>query len=73
MRWQPGTEVPCGLKAPGHEHEWDGYLLIRHVLLWWWFDPDRLSEAVRLRLLDPVTTIRLIACSTPGRTGWVLC
>ena len=25
----------------------DGYLLDSHVLLWWWFDPDRLSTAVR--------------------------
>jgi len=26
------------------------YLLVSHALLWWWFDPDRLSTAVRDRL-----------------------
>ena len=24
-----------------------GYLLDSHVLLWWWFDPERLSEPVQ--------------------------
>ena len=24
-----------------------GYLLDSHVLLWWWFDPDRLSGPVQ--------------------------
>ncbi len=41
----------------------DGYLLDSHVLLWWWFDPDRLSEAARLPLLDPTTTIRVSAAT----------
>jgi PIN domain nuclease of toxin-antitoxin system len=29
------------------------YLLDSHALLWWWFDPDRLSTAVRELLEDP--------------------
>ncbi|MBD1194652.1 type II toxin-antitoxin system VapC family toxin [Vulcanococcus sp. Clear-D1] len=41
----------------------DGYLLDSHVLLWWWFDPDRLSEAARLPLRDPTTTIRVSAAT----------
>lgn len=31
----------------------DGYLLDSQVLLWWWFDPDRLTTAVRELLIDP--------------------
>jgi PIN domain nuclease of toxin-antitoxin system len=41
----------------------DDYLLDSHVLLWWWFDPDRLSEAARLSLLEPTTTIRVSAAT----------
>jgi len=40
-----------------------GYLLDSHVLLWWWLDPDRLSEAARLLLLDSTTTIRVSAAT----------
>jgi PIN domain nuclease of toxin-antitoxin system len=39
------------------------YLLDSHVLLWWWFDPDRLSSAVRERLIDPTSSILVSAAS----------
>ncbi|MFN9629139.1 MAG: type II toxin-antitoxin system VapC family toxin [Cyanobacteriota bacterium] len=39
------------------------YLLDSHVLLWWWFDPDRLSTAVRELLSDPATPVRVSAAS----------
>ena len=41
----------------------DGYLLDSHVLLWWWFDPDRLSTAVRDLLIDPSTSVLASAAS----------
>jgi PIN domain nuclease of toxin-antitoxin system len=40
-----------------------GYLLDSHVLLWWWFDPDRLSQAVQSLLADPATTV-LVSAAT---------
>jgi PIN domain nuclease of toxin-antitoxin system len=39
------------------------YLLDSHALLWWWFDPDRLSTAVRELLSDPDTPVRVSAAS----------
>ena len=39
------------------------YLLDSHVLLWWWFDPDRLSQQARSLLLDPSTTLLVSAAS----------
>ena len=39
------------------------YLLDSHVLLWWWFDPDRLSQQVRSLLLDPSNTVLVSAAS----------
>jgi PIN domain nuclease of toxin-antitoxin system len=39
------------------------YLLDSHVLLWWWFDPDRLSSAVRELLGDPATPVRVSAAT----------
>jgi PIN domain nuclease of toxin-antitoxin system len=39
------------------------YLLDSHVLLWWWFDPDRLSQAVLTPLADPATTV-LVSAAT---------
>lgn len=41
----------------------DAYLLDSHVLLWWWFDPDRLSGAVRQLLSDPATAVLVSAAS----------
>ena len=41
----------------------NGYLLDSHVLLWWWFDPDRLSTAVRELLIDPSTSVLVSAAS----------
>ena len=35
----------------------EAYLLDSHALLWWWFDPDRLSTAVRELLGDPATPV----------------
>ena len=40
-----------------------GYLLDSHVLLWWWFDPERLTEPVRALLADPATTV-LVSAAT---------
>ena len=39
------------------------YLLDSHVLLWWWFDPDRLSQQARSLLLDPNSTVLVSAAS----------
>lgn len=39
------------------------YLLDSHVLLWWWFDPDRLTPQVRSLLLDSTTTVFVSAAS----------
>ena len=41
----------------------EAYLLDSHALLWWWFDPDRLSTAVRERLMDPATPVLVSAAS----------
>ncbi len=39
------------------------YLLDSHALLWWWFDPDRLSTAVRELLSDPATPVLVSSAS----------
>lgn len=39
------------------------YLLDSHALLWWWFDPERLSSAVHALLVDPTSTILVSAAS----------
>jgi PIN domain nuclease of toxin-antitoxin system len=44
-----------------------GYLLDSHVLLWWWFDPERLSVPVQALLVDPATTVLVSAA-----TAWEL-
>ena len=41
----------------------EAYLLDSHALLWWWFDPDRLSTAVRQLLGDPATPVLVSAAS----------
>ena len=41
----------------------DAYLLDSHALLWWWFDPDRLSSVVRELLGDPATPVLVSAAS----------
>ena len=41
----------------------NAYLLDSHALLWWWFDPDRLSGAVRELLSDPATPVLVSAAS----------
>jgi len=41
----------------------EAYLLDSHALLWWWFDPDRLSTAVRELLVDPATPVLVSAAS----------
>jgi PIN domain nuclease of toxin-antitoxin system len=40
-----------------------GYLLDSHVLLWWWFDPDRLSGPVQALISDPATPV-LVSAAT---------
>ncbi len=40
-----------------------GYLLDSHVLLWWWFDPERLTKPVQALLADPDTTV-LVSAAT---------
>jgi len=39
------------------------YLLDSHVLLWWWFDPERLSPRVHSLLVNPATSVRVSAAS----------
>ncbi len=39
------------------------YLLDSHALLWWWFDPERLSGAVQALLVDPSSRILVSAAS----------
>lgn len=39
------------------------YLLDSHALLWWWFDPDRLSTAVRDLLTNPAMPVLVSAAS----------
>ena len=39
------------------------YLLDSHTLLWWWFDPDRLSTAVRDLLTNPAMPV-LVSAAT---------
>jgi len=41
----------------------NAYLLDSHTLLWWWFDPDRLSGAVRELLSDPASPVLVSAAS----------
>lgn len=41
----------------------DAYLLDSHALLWWCFEPDRLSTAVRELLGDPATAVLVSAAS----------
>ena len=40
-----------------------GYLLDSHVLLWWWFDPQRLPEGVLALLSDAETPIVVSSAS----------
>jgi PIN domain nuclease of toxin-antitoxin system len=40
-----------------------GYLLDSHVLLCWWFDPERLTQPVQALLVDPGTTV-LVSAAT---------
>ena len=39
------------------------YLLDSHALLWWWFDPDRLSSAVLGLLSNPSKSVLVSAAS----------
>ncbi|MFM9047229.1 MAG: type II toxin-antitoxin system VapC family toxin [Cyanobium sp.] len=39
------------------------YLLDSHALLWWWFDPDRLTTTVRELLSDPATPVLVSSAS----------
>ena len=39
------------------------YLLDSHVLLWWWFEPERLSNPVAALLSNPSTAILVSAAS----------
>ena len=39
------------------------YLLDSHALLWWWFDPDRLSSAVLGLLCNPSASVLVSAAS----------
>ena len=36
-------------------------LIDSHALLWWWFDPDRLSATVQTVLANPATTVLVSA------------
>ena len=41
----------------------NAYLLDSHVLLWWWFDPDRLSMVVHDAIKDPANPV-LVSAAT---------
>jgi PIN domain nuclease of toxin-antitoxin system len=41
----------------------EAVLLDSHVLLWWWFDPQRLSDVVRSLLSDPSCSVFVSAAS----------
>ena len=41
----------------------NAYMLDSHALLWWWFDPDRLSTDVRELLSNPATPVLVSAAS----------
>ena len=41
-----------------------GYLLDSHVLLWWWFDPQRMPEGVLAILFDAETSVVERSAST---------
>jgi PIN domain nuclease of toxin-antitoxin system len=53
----PPSADPSGLPSA------QAYLLDSHVLLWWWFLPERLSEAVQALLADPSSSLRVSAAS----------
>ena len=40
-----------------------GYLLDSHALLWWWFEPERLSQAVHGVLTNPSNRILVSTAS----------
>ena len=40
-----------------------GFLLDSHVLLWWWFDPQRLPERVLALLSDAETPVVVSSAS----------
>ena len=40
-----------------------GYLLDSHVLLWWWFDPQRMPEGVLALLSDEETPVVVSSAS----------
>lgn len=40
-----------------------GYLLDSPVLLWWWFNPERLTQPVQALLTNPDTTV-LVSAAT---------
>jgi PIN domain nuclease of toxin-antitoxin system len=39
------------------------YLLDSHVLLWWWFSPERLSQPAAALLVDPASPV-LVSAAT---------
>jgi PIN domain nuclease of toxin-antitoxin system len=41
----------------------NAYLLDSQALLWWWFDPDRLSDPAHELLSDPATSVFVSAAS----------
>ena len=45
------------------ENSGSTYLLDSHVLLWWWFDPDRLTHQVRSLLIDSTSEVFVSAAS----------
>lgn len=40
-----------------------GYLLDSHALLWWWFDPDRLSASLQPLIANPAISV-LVSAAT---------
>lgn len=61
--WRVGTLAPCPNLLLSHDDQ-HGYLLDSHVLLlWWWFDPQRLPEGV-LALFPNAETPVVVSSAT---------
>ena len=57
-----GVEFPAARDPPAMSSG-AAYLLDSHALLWWWFDPDRLSNAALELLSNPSTSVLVSAAS----------
>ena len=52
---------PGGLPGRKRVNGTSGYLLDSHTLLWWWFEPERLSSSVASLFKDCATPVHVSA------------